>query len=370
MTFSQQETKGVIIVTGCSGRIGSRITAKLSDQYIIVGLDLVPPKHSVPNMEYFPMDLTLDDSVTRGFHRIRELYGDKITSVIHLVSYYNIAGENPELYETLTVKGTERLLDALKGFQIEQFVYASTPLVHAPCEVGQTISEDSPVDPKWEYPQSQLKTEHLIKLKREKTPLVILRIADCYDEHCHSVPISNQIQRIFEGTISSRFYPGNVGHGSAYLHLSDLVDLIGQIVQRRHQLPEELVLLVGEDKTMSYEDLQRELSLLIRGKSMKTRGIPKSLAKSVATLQNILPLVPKSFVKPDLIEHLDDHYALDITRARTMLGWNPKHFLRNELQKIVASLRADPVSWYYTNGLRAPNWIKKRVYKSCCHEKS
>jgi hypothetical protein len=36
-------------------------------------------------------------------------------------------------------------------------------LVHAPCEPGQQIDEDWPVDPKWDYPQSKVRTEQLIR---------------------------------------------------------------------------------------------------------------------------------------------------------------------------------------------------------------
>jgi nucleoside-diphosphate-sugar epimerase len=37
------------------------------------------------------------------------------------------------------------------------------------------------------------------------------------------------------------------------------------------------------------------------------------------------------FIKPWMIDFADDHYALDVSRARTPLGWYPKHSLREAL---------------------------------------
>ena len=38
----------------------------------------------------------------------------------------------------------------------------------------------------------------------------------------------------------------------------------------------------------------------------------------------------------------DDHYALDIRRARDLLGWEPRHRLKDELPRLVAALEERP----------------------------
>ena len=57
------------------------------------------------------------------------------------------------------------------------------------------------------------------------------------------------------------------------------------------------------------------------------------------------------FIKPWMIDRANDHYALDITRAHTLLGWEPKRTLRETLPKMVAALKADPLGWYRENNL-------------------
>ncbi|MEW6737558.1 MAG: hypothetical protein AB1489_40120 [Acidobacteriota bacterium] len=183
---------------------------------------------------------------------------------------------------------------------------------------------------------------------------MLMRIAGVYDDHCHSIPLAHQIQRIYERTLTSQVFPGDISHGQSFVHLEDLIDAFLLIVERRYQLPRELTLLIGESETLSYEELQRTLGQLIHSEEWETKEIPKSLAKVGAWFQDKMPLVEDPFIKPWMIDLADDHYALDITRARTLLGWEPKHSLRNTLPKMVNALKASPTNWYRENKLEPP----------------
>ena len=65
-----------------------------------------------------------------------------------------------------------------------------------------------------------------------------------------------------------------------------------------------------------------------------------------------------------MIDRANDQYALDITRARTLLGWEPTRSLRVTLPKMVAALTADPLLWYRENELTPPPDLAKTVGKS------
>jgi nucleoside-diphosphate-sugar epimerase len=100
---------------------------------------------------------------------VRELHGDRL--VIYLAAYYDFAGSASPLYERVTVRGTERLLRFLNEmFTVEQFIFSSTMLVHAPTTPGRPVSEDSPLDPSWAYPQSKVETERVIHGERDEIP--------------------------------------------------------------------------------------------------------------------------------------------------------------------------------------------------------
>jgi nucleoside-diphosphate-sugar epimerase len=80
------------------------------------------------------------------------------------------------------VEGSRHLLRALQTFEVEQFVYAGTMLVHQPCKPGERIDESSPIAPKWAYPQSKAAAEAVIKQEHGRIPVVFLHLAGLYDE--------------------------------------------------------------------------------------------------------------------------------------------------------------------------------------------
>src|SRR5690606_7440615 len=151
-------------------------------------------------------DLTDQSSVLATFTQLRQKYGDHLASMIHLAAYYDFAGEPSPLYHDLTVTGTRRVLSQLQTFRCEQFVFSSTLLVMRPSEDGSPINEESPIQPEWDYPQSKVAAELAIHATHQHIHTVILRMAGVYDEDCHSIPISQQISRIYEKKLESYLY--------------------------------------------------------------------------------------------------------------------------------------------------------------------
>lgn len=358
MKLSQTD---VVLVTGSSGLIGSAVVERCAEHCRVVGLDVKAPSRQPTSSDFVEVDISSDESVQSGLRQVRQRHGERVASVIHLAAYYDFKGEPSPKYDEITVSGTERLLRGLQALRTEQFIFSSTMLVHAPCEPGQRINEDSPLEPKWDYPKSKVTTEELIGRQHGEIPYVLLRIAGVYDDECHSIPIAHQIQRIAERHLTSGVYPGDTSRGQAFIHLEDLVDALLLLAQRRAELPRELTLLLGEPETLSYDELQRTLGQLIHGEEWETRQIPKALAKTGAWLQDHLPLGEEPFIKPWMIDLADDHFALDISRARKLLGWEPRHSLRETLPKMVAALRADPLGWYKANKLEPPSDLEEKL---------
>lgn len=353
---------GTVIITGSSGRIGTSFIARIGESFIEMGFDREGPPHPPSDTEHIiDCDLSSDNSVRAALEKVRLLGHRHITSVIHLAAYYSFSGEPSPLYEQVTVRGTERLLHGLREFEVEQFIFSSTMLVHAPCQPGERINEEWPLRPKWDYPKSKVATEQLIVRERGNVPVVFLRIAGVYDDRCHSIPISHQIKRIYEQRFIGHVYSGDVTHGAAFVHMDDMVEALVLAVERRKDLPPVTTLLIGEPETLSYDQLQRMISRRLHGKEWKTYSLPKPIAKLGAWLRTLVPGADP-FIKPWMIDISDDHYVLDITRARTLIGWNPQRSLRETLPKMLTSLQSDPVGWYRDNDLKAetdargPSW--------------
>ncbi|HEU5299420.1 MAG TPA: NAD(P)-dependent oxidoreductase [bacterium] len=358
---SREGHEGTVLITGSNGYLGYAVARRLSEHYAVVGFDRRAPSHPPPSAECIYVDLTSDASLRRGLETVRELHGNTLASVLHFAAYYDFTGAPSPLYEKITVGGTGRLLRLLRetGFRVEQFIFSSTMLVHAPTAPDRPITEDAPLQPTWAYPRSKVRTEEVIRQQRGEIPAVILRLAGVYDDLGHSAPLPRQIQRIFERDPTAYVFTGNPRHGQAMVHRDDVVDLYVRLLEQRGSLPPDLVLEVGEPETLSYAELQTLLGQLVHGEERwSTIVVPKALAKLGAWVMEALRLWRIPFVKPWMIDRADDHYELDISRARTAVGWEPAHRLREVLPKVVAALKADPWAWYRENELQMPAWLQ------------
>ncbi|TIU88419.1 MAG: vitamin K epoxide reductase, partial [Mesorhizobium sp.] len=124
-------------------------------------------------------------------------------------------------------------------------------------------------------------------------------------------------------------------------------------VDRRAELPAETVLLIGEEDTPSYEEMQKRIGRLIHGEDWRTLVLPKQLTKLGAWVQTEV-LDQDTDIKPWMIENSDDHYEIDISRAKTLLGWAPRHSLLDTLPEMIRRLNQDPTDWYAANKLDPP----------------
>jgi nucleoside-diphosphate-sugar epimerase len=347
------EKRSSVVVTGSGGFIGQAVCrALVEDGHQVIGFDRPDATAPQSGVTEIPCDVTSEQSVAEAVGRVLRDFSEPLASVIHLAAYYDFSGEPSPLYEQVTVQGTERVLRLLKTTHAEQFVFSSTILVHAPCEPGQRLDEDSPIDPKWDYPQSKVQTEQLIRAEHERLPVALLRIAGVYTDRCQSIPLANQMQRIYERRLTSHVFPGDIARGQSFVHLDDVVEAFRAAVARRSTLPGEAVVLIGEPDPLSYDQLQRAFAAHIHGESdWATTEIPKAAAKAGAWVQDQIPGVEDPFIKPWMIDLADDHYALDISRARRLLGWAPRHTLRETLPKMVTALETDPEGFYRLNKL-------------------
>ena len=354
------QDKPVVLITGAAGNIGRSLAAALADGYRVVGLDREGMTADFP---LIAVDLTKAESVESAMVEFRKAHGGRIASVIHLAAYFDFSGEGNPLYDSVNVEGTRNLLRALQSFEVEQFLYSSTMLVHAPGRPGEPIDEDQPIDPRWAYPESKAKAEQVIAEDHGRVPYVLLRLAGIYDEKTSVPTFANQIARIHGRDFQSHLYSGSVLAGQTMLHREDMLDAFRRAVDRRKDIPSGTAILIGEPEAMGYDALQDELGYLLHGvEDWPTLRIPKAAAAAGAWAQEKLePVIPDAldqgeppFVKPFMVRMADDHYELDTSRARELLGWAPKHRLKDRLPDIVRALKADPVAWYEANGLTPP----------------
>lgn len=285
------QEKPIVLITGGAGSIGRALGAALRRDYRVIGMDREGQKADFPLVS---IDLTTDESVTQAFRTFRKRHGGRIASVIHLAAYFDFTGEEKPLYKTVNVEGTRRLLQALQGFEVGQFVYSGTILVHEPGRPGDRIDEDRPLAPKWAYPRSKAAAEAVIRQEHGEIPIVLLHLAGLYDERTAVPTLAEQIARVYERDLQSHLYSGDTRVGQSMLHKADMIDAFRRVVDRRKELPPEVTILIGEPDAMGYGELQDAVGRLIHGEdAWTTLKIPKPIAKAGAWAQAKLePVIP------------------------------------------------------------------------------
>lgn len=370
-----ESSKPLVLITGAAGNIGRSLAAALAADYRIVGIDrgggdAGNAGSGATDFPILDVDLTRQPSIDAGLARLRAEYGGRIASVIHLIAYFDFTGEDRPQYRSVNVEGTRKLLRGLRAFDVEQFVYAGTMLVHAPGRPGERIDEQQPIEPGWAYPKSKAQAEQVIRDEHGPIPVVFLRLAGLYDTTTSVPTFAHQIARIYERDLQSHLYSGSTSAGQAMLHRDDMIDAFRRTIDRRGALPADAEILIGEPDALGYDDLQDRLGRLIHGeRDWPTMRVPGPLAavgawvqdKSEALVPDAIDRGEKPFIRPFMTLMASDHYALDISRAGELLGWSPRHRLADELPAIVATLKRDPARWYRANKITPPAWIEEAV---------
>lgn len=347
--------KGIVLITGVSGYIGSALAERLAKTYTVIGLDKDLPKQKLSDVYYYSLDITSAESLHRTLALLRNKFGIHIVSVIHLVAYYNFDGKEDERYDSITVKGTENFLVHLRAmFHVEQFVFSSSLLVYSPVKVGEKITEDSPLGPGWAYPASKVRTENILRSLDSTIPIVNLRIAGVYDNFCHQPTLANQIMRIYESWITSVPFPGDPSTGQAILHLEDLVDLVVRIIELRKNFSSFETFAIGEEDVLTYKEIQELAGRELHNRPWPVFQIPTFVASLGARVMEKLPVIREPFIKPWMIPHADEHFDVDVSKARNHLSWYPKQSLRQKLPEIIGNLKRDPEKWYAINKIQKP----------------
>ncbi len=252
----------LVLITGATGNLGQSLARALSDSYQVVGLDRKARDGPFPILQ---ADFASPAAIDLALHKLRDAFGAHIASVVHLVAYFDFSNADDPRYQSVNIDGTRHLLRALQAFEVEQFIYASTMLVHAPCKPGERIDEIQSIGPRWAYPRSKAAAEAVVSQEHGAIPCVNLRLAGVYDDQSLVPTMAQQFARIYERDLQSYFYSGSTLVGQAMLHREDMLDAFRRTIDRHHALPADTAILVGEADAMGYDALQDRLGALMHG---------------------------------------------------------------------------------------------------------
>jgi UDP-glucuronate 4-epimerase len=314
-----------VLVTGAAGFIGSHFAeAILSRGIEVVGLD---------NFDDFYARETKERNLepARGYRGFRLVEGDirdeailralpEVTAVVHLAARAGVRPsiEQPVLYSDVNLMGTTRLLALVRDRGIRTFVFASSSSVYGNNEkvpFSETDRVDHPISP---YAATKKAGELLCHASThlDGVATMCLRFFTAYGPRQRPDLAIHKFARLLErGDAIPMFGDGSTSRD--YTYIDDIVDGVVKALDwaERHAGSHE-ILNLGESRTIDLAQMIRVL-----GEEM---GVAPDIRR--------LPMQPGD---------VDRTYA-DVTKARSLIGYDPRVEFRDGIRRFVDWFRQQP----------------------------
>lgn len=238
---------------------------------------------------------------------------DDVDAVVHLAARVHImheGAENPlEEFRKVNVAGTEHLARAAAASGIKRFVYVSSIGVNgAQTAFGRSFSEADKPKPHNAYALSKWEAEEGLLRVADETGLEVVIIRPPLVYGCNAPGNFGSLMRAVQ-----RGWPlplGAVHNQRSLVALDNLVDFIVICITHPHAANQTFLVSDGQDLSTTE---------LVRGMA-HAAGVPaRLLPVPVWALQAGATLLGKG----DAVQRLCGNLQLDISKARSLLGWVP-----------------------------------------------
>lgn len=309
-----------ILVTGGAGFIGSnfvRLVYEMRPDWQITVLDALTyagRRENLSGLDETRVSLVVGDITDE---KIVDKQVADADAIIHFAAESHVDNSitGPTPFITTNVVGTLRLLEAARKFK-KRFHHISTDEVYGdlPLDSDERFTAESPYDPSSPYSASKAGSDHLVRAWM-RTYGLEATISNCSNNYGPYHHVEKFIPRAITNIIDN-VKPKLYGDGlnvRDWIHVNDHNSAV--------------------------------LSILEKGKIGETYLIGADGERNnKQVLEAILPLMDKP---ADWYDHVDDRaghdrrYAIDASKLRIELGWEPQHFFEDGL--------SNTIQWYRDN---------------------
>ena len=338
----------LVVVTGATGFLGSRVRHQLAAKFDVLAVDLVRATDARASERWCVGDVTEPRFIERFFSAIER----PLSGLVHLAWSYDFSNRPHRRYDA-AIDGMAPLVEAFSAAAHPDapFVFASSMAAVAPTEPGKRLTPASPSSEAWQYPRSKARAERALRAKRIGQPRIELVLAGIYSDFCELVPLYQAIERIRGGSFQRWFFPGRTDRGLTYVHVDDAASAVVAALRARYQERDRVHrFLVGEPEPVTNQTIFDATSKAFgRARVPKVR-VPRWLAVFGAWVANVIG--DGYFVQPWMIPFAEEHFAFDLSETETRLHWQSKVRLTEFLPTMLANARHSPEAWKQRNERR------------------
>lgn len=309
------------LITGGAGFIGSHLADNLlKEGYKVIVIDnfcdFYSPdlkernvKENLNNPNYLLYRIDIRDCL--AVNGVFE--SNKIDCVIHLAAMAGVRPsiENPTLYQEVNCLGTQNILECMKKHGVNKLVMASSSSVYGNCKevpFKETFVVDYAISP---YAATKKANEVMTHVYHalDNMNVIMLRFFTVFGPRQRPDLAINKFTRLMlAGEEIPMFGDGSTSRD--YTYVEDIVD--------------------GIKKSIKYvEENNNVYEIINLGNSS-----PISLKNMINTIGEVLEVKPKIKELPMQPGDVERTYA-DITKAKTLLEYNPKTTFKEGIEKFV-----------------------------------
>jgi nucleoside-diphosphate-sugar epimerase len=351
-----ESEKPVVVVTGISGNLGSRLMPMLGS-FSVIGVDVTPPQTDLP-LKFERLDLG-EESSTRALYEI--LRDSRPAAVVHLAFVIDPVRSgvlDTERMWQINVAGTARVMEAITEANrtaesvIRQFIFPSSVSVYG-SQLAAPATEQSPMAAHTlAYAIHKKQCDEVVQ---QRSPA--LRGCSVYILRPHifaGATVENYLLGAFRGTPNGKSaraekmrsegkrLPCMLPRGEEYLenkiqfvHVDDMSRLIAHIL-RRDPEPQRLTVLnvAGPGEPLTFgRCIQMAQAKLVR--------VPGRWA--MRKVLEYLWYRQISAIPPEAVPYMTGEYIMDTSRLQNFLGAEYQDVMRYTIEDAFAdSFKASP----------------------------
>ncbi len=324
------------LVTGATGFTGGHLARRLAqDGHEVVAL--ARPGSDTTGLQHAGIDvhkgqLTKRDDVMAAAAGVEKIY--------HIAAVFRTAGHSDDYYREVNVGGTLNVLEAGRKLGCERVVHCSTIGVHGHIEEP-PATEEYRVKPGDIYQRTKLDGEREAEeaIKRGQ-PVSIFRPGSIYGEG------DLRFLKLFKALQKRRFIM--IGPGKVRLHLVHIDDLVAGIKlcgSKAEALGQTFILAGPAAATLNEIIAEAATAMGVAPPRFRVPVGPIYAAGWLCELVCV-PLQINPPLHRRRVGFFTNHREFDISKARRVLGYDPRVSYREGLQRMA--------TWYAEQGLIDP----------------
>jgi nucleoside-diphosphate-sugar epimerase len=302
-----------VAVTGASGFVGGQIARALD----AMGHDVLSYGRRERTALRRPVPGYAEWDVTAG-----PIFGAGVDGVVHCAAHVGDRGSEAA-YQSTNVDGTRAVLDSFPD--ADRFVYVSSASVYSDHASHDHIAEDAPIGAcrYSAYSRTKAAAERLVSERRSDA--VILRPHIVYGPDDTTL-----LPRLLAAKRFGRLpIPGNGRNRVSVTHVHNLALAVDLALQSPHATGP---FNITDAEPAAVDELLRTVLRRV-GATARIAYIPRAVAWHIAgALEGIWPtrIGPRGpLLTRYVVSQLADELTLDITRARAILGYEPRWTFRD-----------------------------------------